>query len=226
MAVTIRVLKTLTKWSAKSAGVFTTLQKAVIIGKFLRVRLLLYCPITGVALNVTPLKCNLWYSAMAERKAAAWVACLEQTFQAIERERMQGLPILNPHLQVKAIGFKRWQANRLGILLTPWFMNIVLLPEQSDWQVGAKHLINLPSGQYEFIVGYEPELGCYLSCSLFSPVCEFENQAAAEATAEIALLHLLKQEAAPDTAETASPIALNPEPLTRRALLQGHFLRG
>lgn len=160
--------------------------------------------------------------------ANAWIDCLEQTFQAIERERMQGVPILNPHLQVKAFGFKRWLTYRLGIVLTPWFMNIVLLPQEVEptLTVGAKQLISLPSGAYEFIVGHEEALGFYLSCSLFSPVFEFENQAAAEATAEIALLHLFKQTTATEPANNETPKALNPEPLTRRALLQGRFLRG
>lgn len=158
--------------------------------------------------------------------AEACIQRLEQIFQVIERERMQGVPILNASLQVKAIGFKRWQEYRLGILLTPWFMNMVLLPEVQEWQVGAKHMIALPSGEYEFIVGYETDLGFYLSCSLFSPVLEFENQAAGEATAAIALLHLLKQEAALEPAKTAMPKAINPEPLTRRALLKGRFWRG
>lgn len=157
--------------------------------------------------------------------ADACIERLEQTFQVIERKRMQGLPILNASLQVKAIGFKRWQEYRLGILLTPWFMNVVLLPELQDWKVGAKHMMRLPSGEYEFIVGHETELGFYLSCSLFSPVLEFENQAAAEATAEIALLHLLKQQAVPEPAKAETRKALNPESLTRRALLQGRFLR-
>lgn len=160
--------------------------------------------------------------------ANAWIACLEQTFQAIERERMQGIPILNPNLQVKALGFKRWSTYRLGILLTPWFMNVLLLPEDTEqnFQVGAKQSVLLPSGEYEFIIGYETEIGFYLSCSLFSPVFEFENQAAAVATAEIALLNLLTLEAQPETPQPVKSQAINPEPLTRRALLQGRFLRG
>ncbi|HMT93973.1 [NiFe]-hydrogenase assembly chaperone HybE [uncultured Thiothrix sp.] len=162
---------------------------------------------------------------LAPQPADACIQRLELTFQVIERERMQCVPILNASLQVKAIGFKRWQEYRLGILLTPWFMNVVLLPELQDWQVGSKQLIALPSGEYEFIVGHEIELGFYLSCSLFSPVLEFENQAAAEATAEIALLHLLKQQAVPEPAKAETRKALNPESLTRRALLQGRFLR-
>lgn len=164
--------------------------------------------------------------------ASVWASCLEETFQNIERERMQGVPILNPDLQVKAFGFKRWQTYRLGIMLTPWFMNILLLPQDPEqtFQVGAKQTVNLPAGAYEFIVGYEDAIGFYLSCSLFSPMFEFENQAAAEATAEIALLNLLTLEAqaepAPSTSSTVLPATLKPEPLTRRALLQGRFLRG
>ena len=160
--------------------------------------------------------------------ASAWIECLERTFQAIERERMQGIPILNPNLQVKALGFKRWQHYRLGILLTPWFMNVLLLPEEAEQalQVGVKRTVALPSGEYEFIVGHETEIGFYLSCSLFSPVFEFENQAAAETTAEIALLNLLTLEAQPEAPKPIPSQAINPEPLTRRALLQGRFLRG
>lgn len=159
--------------------------------------------------------------------ASAWIECLEQAFQAIERERMQGMPILNPQLQVKAFGFKRWQQYRLGILLTPWFMNSLLVPQELEqtFQVGSKQIVNLPSGDYEFIVGHEAAVGFYLSCSLFSPVFEFENQAAAEATAEIALLNLLTLEAKPAESEAIPANAINPEPLTRRALLQGRFLR-
>jgi [NiFe] hydrogenase assembly HybE family chaperone len=123
---------------------------------------------------------------------------LESVFRRIQRERMQGLPILNPELRVKAVGFRVWQGRCLGVLITPWFMNLMLLPsEGDDWQklqVGDKRIHRLPAGPYEFILGEELEIGRYQVCSLFSPVFEFSDQETAEATAEAAMQALMKAE--------------------------------
>jgi [NiFe] hydrogenase assembly HybE family chaperone len=123
---------------------------------------------------------------------------LEQVFRRIETERMQGLPILNSALRVSAVGFRQWQGYCLGVLITPWFMNLMLLPnEGDDWQelgIGDKQLHQFPSGPYEFIVGEEPGVGRYQMCSLFSPVFEFADQETAEATAEAAMSALMETE--------------------------------
>jgi [NiFe] hydrogenase assembly HybE family chaperone len=123
---------------------------------------------------------------------------LEQVFRRIETERMQGLPILNPALRVKAVGFRHWQGYCLGVLITPWFMNLMLLPnEGDDWldlRIGDKQLQRLPSGPYEFIVGEESGVGRYQMCSLFSPVFEFADQETAEATAEAAMRALMEEQ--------------------------------
>ena len=123
---------------------------------------------------------------------------LEQVFSRIETERMQGIPILNPALRVKAVGFQAWQGHCLGVLITPWFMNLMLLPSEGDaWQgmkPGDKQLHQLPSGPYEFILGEEPGVGRYQTCSLFSPVFEFADQETAEATAEAVMQALMEPE--------------------------------
>jgi [NiFe] hydrogenase assembly HybE family chaperone len=120
---------------------------------------------------------------------------LELVFHRIERERMQGLPILNPALQVRAVGFRAWQGHCLGVLITPWFMNLMLLPSEGDaWQgmtIGDKQLQLLPSGPYEFILGEESGVGRYQVCSLFSPVFEFADQETAETTAEAVMQALM-----------------------------------
>jgi len=112
---------------------------------------------------------------------------LEAIYTTIQKERMADIPILNPRLQVRAVGFREWEGHRLGVLVTPWFMNILLLPgEDGEWSTlacGEKVTQRLPSGVYEFIVGEEVDLGHYQMCSLFSPMFEFEDQAAALATA-------------------------------------------
>lgn len=116
---------------------------------------------------------------------------LESTFTAIQHQRMADIPILNPRLRVQAVGFKDWEGRCLGVLITPWFMNLMLLPQEGDeWHdlpSGTKVTHTFPSGRYEFIVGDEEGIGHYQMCSLFSPMFEFEDQAAAVATAEAVL---------------------------------------
>jgi [NiFe] hydrogenase assembly HybE family chaperone len=123
---------------------------------------------------------------------------LEPTFQMILDERMEGIPIVNEELAVKAMGFHQWNDYQLGILITPWFMNLMLLPS-IEWQqygvkIGSIHTHVFPSGAYDFIVGFEDKIGFYLSCSLFSPMFEFEDQHAAELTAKEALTAIMNDE--------------------------------
>ena len=115
---------------------------------------------------------------------------LETTFGAIGRERMQDVPILNPSLRVEAIGMRAWQGHWLGALVTPWFMNLVLLPGQGPWRgVADRDSVwhAFPSGRFEFIAGSEAGLGAFHACSLFSPVLEFADHETARETARVAL---------------------------------------
>ena len=59
---------------------------------------------------------------------AADECALEQAFERVRTERMAGLPILNEQLRVEALGFRDWQAVRVGALVTPWSINLVILP--------------------------------------------------------------------------------------------------
>ncbi|MEZ5537514.1 MAG: [NiFe]-hydrogenase assembly chaperone HybE [Thiolinea sp.] len=125
---------------------------------------------------------------------------LENAFQRILQQRMAGMPFINPRLEVRALGFRDWQQGYLGIMLTPWFMNLMYIPADSQSGLaarkptGSKYQHALPSGNYEFIAGYEEETGAYQSCSLFSPVFEFDSQQAAELTALAALDALFESE--------------------------------
>ena len=125
---------------------------------------------------------------------------LEATFQMVLTKHMADVPVINHTLKVKAVGFHQWNNYYLGVLITPWFMNIVLLPiEQDDdlfmsAKVGSIENYELPSGCYSFTLSYEKQLGFYFTCSLFSPMFEFESQQAAELTALESLIALLKTE--------------------------------
>ncbi len=52
---------------------------------------------------------------------------LEAAFRAAAL-RMQGLPIVNPALEVEAVGFAPWEGSWLGVMVTPWGMNLTLVP--------------------------------------------------------------------------------------------------
>jgi [NiFe] hydrogenase assembly HybE family chaperone len=120
---------------------------------------------------------------------------LETTFNRIYKERMTDMPMVNDKLQVHAIGFQPWQRHYLGVLSTPWFMNLMLLPgEQQDWSELhelSKRSHVFPSGRYEFITGYEEEIGKYQMCSLFSPMFDFTDDDSAVETAQIIMQEIM-----------------------------------
>ena len=68
-----------------------------------------------------------------------------------------------PVLRVEAVGFAPWQGHWLGILITPWFMNLVLVPgEAASWQgvaPGKRRFCKFPSGDFAFLGSVEPEIG-------------------------------------------------------------------
>ncbi len=129
---------------------------------------------------------------------------LEVLFNRIREERMHDVPILNPTLSVEAIGFQKWNGYWLGVLLTPWFMNLMLLPTEDcdvDWSsqdIGSKHMHVFPAGQFEFILGNESAIGRFLMCSLFSPVFEFGDHDTARIVAKSAIEEVFRSSSAED----------------------------
>ncbi len=142
--------------------------------------------------------------------------------------------MVNPALAVEAVGFRPWGEHWLGILITPWFMNLVLMPRVgAKWQpIGereTRHYV-FPAGVFEFIGGRDPMLGDYQACSLFSPMFAFTAQPDARATAVAALEALFDpaQRESGETMASASNAAPGPEQpapaqrlLSKRDLLFG-----
>ena len=162
---------------------------------------------------------------------------LERAFETVRRERMEGVPMLNPALEVEAVGFRPWREHWLGILITPWFMNVVLMPRVSAaWQaIGERETRHhvFPGGVFEFIGAREATLGDYQACSLFSPMFEFADQREARATALAALDALFdpaSREAAPVSAQApadGAPASGEARPvLSKRDFLFGATPRG
>jgi [NiFe] hydrogenase assembly HybE family chaperone len=137
-------------------------------------------------------------------------AALQALFERIAATRMAGVPIVHPALAVRAVGFEAASDGRgaIGILVTPWFMNLVWLALANDARslpVGEARVRWVGRERFAFIGAEEPGFGPFEACSLFSPMYQFADQAAAVATAEA----VLRQLRAP-----------GPEP-GRRALLLG-----
>lgn len=110
------------------------------------------------------------------------VTQLVERFEQTYRNHMEGLPIVNSALQVEAIGFRDFEDHQLGVLVTPWFMNLVLLPGTDDWSSatqGDLSSIAFASGPMDFTVCHDDMLGTYLSAVLFSGVAAVADQAAA-----------------------------------------------
>jgi [NiFe] hydrogenase assembly HybE family chaperone len=128
--------------------------------------------------------------------------CVEElvaVFSLIEQQRMQDVPILNSALNVEAIGFVPWNGYELGVLITPWFMNLMLLgegdaPESEAGLLGDKIRHCFPSGLYEFILAEEPGIGRYQACSLFSPMHPFHSHALAVETAQMVMQSIMMAE--------------------------------
>jgi len=116
-------------------------------------------------------------------------ARLVTAFRAIA-VRMDGLAFVNAALEVEAVGFAPWRGHWLGVMLTPWFMNLILAPgDASVWQSleqGEKRNYPFPAGDYEFIGARDDLAGEYQMCSLFSPLLQFDDQETARLVAHLA----------------------------------------
>ncbi|CAA7616620.1 Hydrogenase expression/formation protein hupT [Candidatus Terasakiella magnetica] len=128
---------------------------------------------------------------MADPLSAAEQARIQQlatVFHRIGEERMKDLGLYNHALQVEAVGFRPWNGWLAGVLVTPWFMNFVMLPIDpanglGGAELGSRRRIDLPKGQVIFVVGEVEEVGYYLSYSIHSPMGEFPDHAKASTTA-------------------------------------------
>lgn len=116
-------------------------------------------------------------------------------FQQIGIERVYGLPIYNEALSVEAVDFQACEGGLIGVLVTPWFMNIMLLPEDTSpyqsKELGEKVKYQLESGEHEFVIGEDEEVGQYLFRTITSPTHCYKKQIAAINNGKKALTALL-----------------------------------
>jgi [NiFe] hydrogenase assembly HybE family chaperone len=176
----------------------------------------------------------------AARTAAAGAAlvrrvhALEAAFRLIQATRMQGLGLLNERLRVQAVGFELLPmlpapegplAVAGGVLVTPWFINLMLLPlgraeaaartqaaSRDAWPAPGQAWVRAWGGHpLSFIGAHDVSIGAYALCSLCSPVHDVPDQAAAVATAQQVL----------DRLRLEAPAATGVQAPARRGFLFG-----
>ena len=117
-------------------------------------------------------------------------ARLESAFRAVHARHMRSLPFVNPALRVEAVDFEPWTSYWLGVMVTPWSMNLMLTPRDAQlWRplaFGEKRRYLFPAGHFDFISASARDIGEHLICSLFSPVLEFVDHVSACETARLA----------------------------------------
>ncbi len=130
--------------------------------------------------------------AEMERRTKALVADFTEVFHG----KMRDVPMVNHALHVQAVDFRPWEGGFLGVLVAPWFMNLVLLPGEGRTPRAptAKEVIRFASGEYEFIHNARDLTGPYLACSLFSPMGDFTSQLQAVEVARAVMVELFKSE--------------------------------
>ena len=161
-------------------------------------------------------------SAARHAAAEAIGADLARRYGEIAARSMSDLPVYNSALRVEAVGFHDDGARVIGIVATPWFMNVVVAasplgPAMVPLTMGATAVHEMPSGTYEFVVGDLGDFGRLDSLSLFSPMFEFDDPEVVRATAEAAIAEIRR---APEPEKPPAPKALD-----RRSLLFGRRAR-
>lgn len=150
---------------------------------------------------------------------AAFGALLEDHYRRAGERSMRELPVYNDLLGVEAVGFDLWGDAITGILITPWFMNVVLRPlddRLASRQPGASFAHVFPVGPLDFTVADIEAVGRIGTCSLFSPMFDFVDMDTARATATAALAEVLSP-ADHEADRRPAPT------VDRRSLLRGSF---
>lgn len=155
---------------------------------------------------------------------------LKSAFEKIARTRMKDVPIINPALRVETVGFREWEGRWIGVLVTPWTMNLVLLPGHdtplNPLKLDEKKVWKFPSGEYEFLGLNEPSIETCHMCSLISPMNEFDTHDEALSVAQEIMLGLFSTQTNRDElAKKIDEARLKVEAISRQNISRRDFLR-
>jgi [NiFe] hydrogenase assembly HybE family chaperone len=126
------------------------------------------------------------------------VTAMVERFRTIGKAAMRDLPLYHADLAVEAVGFRLLDGHWVGVLITPWFMNLIRLPQRPEpmdmARIGRTVRVALPCGERELVRGGDESIGGYESLSLHSPMLAFPGQEAARDEAKRRLADLLRPE--------------------------------
>lgn len=145
------------------------------------------------------------------------ISALAVRFRQIGDDHMRDLPFYNAALEVEAFDFFPLGDDDLaGVLITPWFMNLVVLPRQpvamEPQRCGEIRRIALPGGERSFLYGGDPVVGALWAHSLHSPMQKFATQDQARSEARLRLAQVMSR---------PQPLPAAPANTGRRAFLTG-----
>jgi [NiFe] hydrogenase assembly HybE family chaperone len=134
------------------------------------------------------------------------VAALLEVYRAADAN-MRDLPIYNRDLGIEAHGFQPLGDDALaGILITPWFMNLVLLPRNSEpldpARYGEGRKVDFPAGARRFRYAGDAAIGAIWTSALHSPMNVFRSQPQARAEARLRMTEAMTP---PAPAREAAP---------------------
>lgn len=116
---------------------------------------------------------------------------LEAHYRQVWEIRMKDMPFVNPKLGVAAVGFRPYKGDWVGVVVTPWFLNLFLISGGGqvwgDIPAGERRYLELPCGTLQFIADDDPDIGPYQYCPLIAPVTNLADMTAALAAAGDAL---------------------------------------
>jgi [NiFe] hydrogenase assembly HybE family chaperone len=144
-------------------------------------------------------------------------------YRAVAAGDMSALPGFNAELTLEAVGFREWEGHGLGVLIAPWFMNLILLPgPDDDWaEIDPREGCEwkLPT---ELIVFHPCDLagpGLHLTAPLFTDLSAFPDQDTARAVAREVMRQLFEPGAEQAPADSGATRLLE-RPVSRRGLFR------
>ncbi|UPJ76762.1 [NiFe]-hydrogenase assembly chaperone HybE [Bradyrhizobium sp. 187] len=156
--------------------------------------------------------------AASDADAEVWGELLAGSYREIGERAMRDLPIYNDALGVEAVGFRWFNGTTIGIMVTPWFMNVVMPASAIARDTSGPSLRSrFPAGDIEFTVSEVGEMGRIASCSLFSPMFQFADIVAARAAAEATLAELMLPADSEEAVRRREPAT---SPIDRRNFLR------
>lgn len=151
-------------------------------------------------------------------------AFLTAHYQHVWQTRMHDMPFVNPALAVATIGFVQLQGDWVGVVVTPWFINLFLVfgggELWGDIPAGERRYLNLPCGTLQFIADDDPDVGPYQYCPLIAPVSNVPDMATARQTALDAMAAVMVPPAPPVVEEAPPPVEPEKRDVSRRGFLR------